>query len=152
MYREHMYTRLPVYEGDTDNVIGLFTIKDLLLRDETKAFSVRDMLREAYFTHEYKKTSELMQEMLKNCISLAIVLDEYGDTVGLVTIEDLLEEIVGDIRDEYDEEEENSIVEIKPGESIAVSYTHLSVKRCCSFKSSEKIRTHCYKSAVRRAT
>ncbi|MCI5792437.1 MAG: hemolysin family protein [Lachnospiraceae bacterium] len=118
VYREHMYTRLPVYEGDTDNVIGLFNIKDLLLRDEKKAFSVRDILREAYFTHEYKKTSELMQEMLKNCISLAIVLDEYGDTVGLVTIEDLLEEIVGDIRDEYDEEEENSIVEIKPGEYI----------------------------------
>ncbi len=118
VYREHMYTRLPVYEGDTDNVIGLFNIKDLLLRDDKKEFSVRDLLREAYFTHEYKKTSELMQEMLKNCISLAIVLDEYGDTVGLVTIEDLLEEIVGDIRDEYDEEEENSIVEIKPGEYI----------------------------------
>lgn len=125
IYREHMYTRLPVYEGDTDNVIGLFNIKDLLLYEDKEHFSVRDVLREAYFTHEYKKTSELMQDMLKNGISLAIVLDEYGDTVGLVTMEDLLEEIVGDIRDEYDEEEENSIVEVKPGEYIVEGSANL---------------------------
>ncbi len=117
-YREHKYTRMPVYEGDTDNIIGLFNIKDLLLYQEKDHFDIRDIIREAYFTHEYKKTSELMQEMLKNSISLSIVLDEYGDTVGLVTIEDLVEEIVGDIRDQYDYEEDNEIEDVGPGEYI----------------------------------
>lgn len=117
-YREHKYTRMPVYEGDTDNIIGLFNIKDLLLYQERDHFDIRDIIREAYFTHEYKKTSELMQEMLKNSISLSIVLDEYGDTVGLVTIEDLVEEIVGDIRDEYDDEEDDEIEDVGPGEYI----------------------------------
>lgn len=117
-YREHKYTRMPVYEGDTDNIIGLFNIKDLLLYQEKDHFDIRDIIREAYFTHEYKKTSELMQEMLKNSISLSIVLDEYGDTVGLVTIEDLVEEIVGDIRDEYDDEEDDEIEDVGPGEYI----------------------------------
>ncbi len=118
IYREHKYTRMPVYEGDTDNIIGLFNIKDLFLYREREHFDVRDIMREAYFTHEFKKTSELMQDMLKNGISLSIVLDEYGDTVGLVTIEDLVEEIVGDIRDEYDDEEDDEIEDVGPGEYI----------------------------------
>lgn len=116
IYREHKYTRMPVYEDDTDNIIGTLNIKDLLLYEEREHFNLKDIIREAYFTHEYKKTSELMQDMLKNGITFAIVLDEYGDTVGLVTIEDLLEEIVGDIRDEYDDEEENDIIQVGSGE------------------------------------
>ena len=107
--RENMYTRMPVYEESTDNVIGLINIKDLLLYDKTGPFCVKDFLREAYYTYEHKKTSELFVDMRTSSINLAIVLDEYGATAGMVTLEDLLEEIVGEIRDEYDEEEAKSI-------------------------------------------
>ena len=98
-----MHTRFPVYEDNTDNVIGIINIKDLLLYPENEQFSIRKILREPYFTYEYKRTTDLMMEMRKASVNLAIVLDEYGSTAGLVTLEDLLEEIVGEIRDEYDE-------------------------------------------------
>ena len=91
-------------EDTTDNVIGMINMKDLLLYHSDGPFSVRDVMREAFYTYEYKKTSELFIEMRSNSVSMAIVLDEYGATAGLVTLEDLLEEIVGEIRDEYDEE------------------------------------------------
>ena len=102
VYRQDLFTRLPVYEENRDNILGILNVKDLLLYEDKEHFQVRHILREAYFTHEFKKSSELMMEMRENSISLAIVLDEYGATVGLVTLEDLLEEIVGEIRDEYD--------------------------------------------------
>ncbi len=105
IYKEEKFTRIPVYEETRDNVIGILNVKDLVLYDKEQDFHVRDFLREAYYTYEFKKTSELMMEMRKNSISIAIVLDEYGATAGLVTLEDLLEEIVGEIRDEYDEAE-----------------------------------------------
>jgi CBS domain containing-hemolysin-like protein len=82
-------------------------------------------MREPYFTYEYKKTSELLIEMRRNSISLAIVLDEYGATAGLITIEDLLEEIVGEIRDEYDEDEEDSIQAVSENEFIVEGNTKL---------------------------
>ncbi len=100
---------------NTDNVIGIINIKDLLLYPENEQFSIRKILREPYFTYEYKHTTDLMMEMRKASVNLAIVLDEYGSTAGLVTLEDLLEEIVGEIRDEYDEDEEEPICEIQPG-------------------------------------
>lgn len=118
VYKECMFTRLPVYEDSTDNVVGIINVKDLLLYEDKEHFRVEHILRDAYFTHEHKKTSELMLEMRENSISLAIVLDEYGATAGLITLEDLLEEIVGEIRDEYDEEEEKWIQEISDREYI----------------------------------
>lgn len=110
IYREEKFTRIPVYEETRDNVIGILNVKDLLLYDRTEEFHVKDYLREAYFTYEFKNTSELLVEMRKNSISIAIVLDEYGATAGLVTLEDLIEEIVGDIRDEFDEAEEEEVM------------------------------------------
>ena len=110
LIREEMLTRMPVFEGDTDHVIGIINVKDLLLRDPEKEFVLRDYLREPYFTYEQKNTLELFSEMRKNSISMAIVLDEYGAVAGLITWEDLLEELVGEIRDEYDNDEEDDVV------------------------------------------
>ena len=109
LYKEEKFTRIPVYEETRDNVIGILNVKDLILYDKSQEFHVKDFLREAYYTYELKNTSELMMEMRKNSISIAIVLDEYGATAGLVTLEDLLEEIVGDIRDEFDEAEAEEV-------------------------------------------
>ena len=112
IYREEKFTRIPVYEETRDNVIGILNVKDLILYDKNQEFHVKDFLREAYYTYEFKNTSELMMEMRKNSISIAIVLDEYGATAGLVTLEDLLEEIVGDIRDEFDEAEAEEVQQL----------------------------------------
>lgn len=116
IFREDKFTRLPVFEETTDNVIGTINMKDLLLYDSKKEFHVRDILREAYFTYEYKNISELLVEMRQASFNIAIVLDEYGETAGLITLEDLLEEIVGEIHDEYDENEEDFIQEISSTE------------------------------------
>lgn len=104
------YTRMPVYSESRDNVIGIINLKDVFFYNGSKeTFCIQDVMREPYFTYEYKKTSELLIEMRRDSIPIAIVLDEYGATAGLITLEDLLEEIVGDIRDEYDDDEEDSI-------------------------------------------
>lgn len=119
-FEENMYTRLPVYHETRDNVIGIVNLKDIFFyRGSKEEFRLADFLREPYFTYEYKKTSELLREMRKDSIALAIVLDEYGATAGLVTIEDLIEEIVGEIRDEYDEDEEDVIKTIGENEYLA---------------------------------
>lgn len=109
IFREDKFTRLPVYEETTDNVIGTINMKDLLLFDNTKDFHIRNILREAYFTYEHKSISELLVEMRQAALNIAIVLDEYGETAGLITLEDILEEIVGEIHDEYDENEEDEV-------------------------------------------
>lgn len=109
IFRIDKYTRLPVYEETTDNVIGTINMKDLLLFENKEHFHVRDILREAYFTYEYKNISELLVEMRDASFNIAIVLDEYGETAGLITLEDILEEIVGEIHDEYDENEEDFV-------------------------------------------
>lgn len=96
IFKEHMHTRFPVYEDTTDNVIGIINMKDLLLLDPDEPFVLRDHLREPYFTYEHKSTASLLLEMREASYNLAIVLDEYGTTAGLVTLENLLEEIVGD--------------------------------------------------------
>ena len=116
LYREERYTRIPVYEDTTDNVIGIINVKDLLLIEDHEHFQIRDHLREPLYTYEYKKTSELMIEMRKTFNNIVIVLDEYGATAGLITLEDMLEEIVGEIRDEYDQDEEKNLIEVAPGE------------------------------------
>lgn len=119
IFKKEMFTRLPVYENTTDNVIGIINMKDLLLHEGPKEdFHIRNILREAHFTYEYKKISELMLEMKDYSVNFTIVLDEYGSTAGLITFEDLLEEIVGEIRDEYDSAEEELIQQVGPNEYI----------------------------------
>jgi CBS domain containing-hemolysin-like protein len=118
IFREDKFTRLPVYEETTDNVIGTINMKDLLLYENTKDFHIRDILREAYFTHEHKSISELLVEMRQAALNIAIVLDEYGETAGLITLEDILEEIVGEIHDEYDENEEEFFKQISEYEFV----------------------------------
>lgn len=119
IFRRDHYTRLPVYEDNTDNIIGIINMKDLILLEDRAAFSVRDYLRQPLFTFESKKLSELMIEMRKTSNNIVIVLDEYGATAGLITLEDILEEIVGDIRDEFDADEEDELKEISKGEYLA---------------------------------
>lgn len=110
VFKEDMYTRIPVYEGnEQDNIIGLINVKDLLLLDEKENFEVKKHLRKAYYTYEFKKTADLLVEMREKSQNVAFVLSEYGATVGMITLEDLLEEIVGEIRDEYDSDEINHI-------------------------------------------
>lgn len=127
IFREDKFTRLPVYDESTDNVIGIVNVKDLLLlKDEDKEhFSIKNIMREPYFTYEHKNTANLFLEMRESSISLAIVLDEYGVTAGLITLEDLLEEIVGEIRDEYDSDEQDDITRINDYEYIVLGSANL---------------------------
>ena len=113
IFRKDQYTRMPVYEEDTDNIIGVINIKDILLSETNGDFSVRKYMREPFYTFESKKVSRLLNEMRKSSFNVAIVLSEYGSCVGMITMEDMLEEIVGDIRDEYDEDEEKNLINIK---------------------------------------
>ena len=108
-FRQDMYTRLPVYEGDGDNIIGLINIKDFIFIKDRAEFKVRDHLRGALYTYEYKKTADLLTQMREKSQNVAFVLNEYTRTVGMITLEDLLEEIVGEIRDEYDADEKEMI-------------------------------------------
>lgn len=125
-FSKDKYTRLPVYSENRDNVIGIVNLKDIFFyKGKKEDFNILDIIREPYFTYEFKKTSELMIEMRSESISLAIVLDEYGATAGLITIEDLLEEIVGEIRDEYDEDEEDCIQVVSKHEFIVDGNTKL---------------------------
>ncbi|MBQ1598901.1 MAG: hemolysin family protein [Lachnospiraceae bacterium] len=110
IYVESMYTRLPVYEEDSDHIIGILNMKDLLLKDPGSNFSVKRLLRKPYYTYEFKRASDLFHDMRRERIHLAIVQDEYGDVTGIVTMEDLLEELVGEIRDEYDANEEDDLI------------------------------------------
>ena len=113
VFKEHRHTRLPVYDGDIDHVVGLIHTKDLLLYytlTTTREFDIEKILRPIKFTPEQKKVDELLHEMRTEKVHMMIVLDEYGGTAGLVSLEDLLEEIVGEIRDEYDAAEEEELV------------------------------------------
>jgi len=119
-FRVDKYSRMPVYSETRDNIVGIINLKDVFFfHGPESEFSIKDFLREPYFTYEFKKTSELLNEMRKESLSIAIVLDEYGATAGLITLEDLLEEIVGEIRDEYDEDEEDTIQCIGENEYLA---------------------------------
>lgn len=113
VFRESMYTRLPVYQDDNDNIIGLINIKDFILCEDEDNFHVKDILRDAHYTYEYKKVADLLYELRETTTNVTFVLNEYGATVGMITLEDLLEEIVGEIRDEYDEDEEELIQELE---------------------------------------
>ena len=125
IFSEHMYTRYPVFSGDIDHIIGIINMKDLLLWDRSRPFSIRRILRQPYFTFEHKACADLFEEMRTNSISIAIVKDEYGAVAGLITLEDLLEELVGEIRDEYDSYEEDDIVETGKNEYDVLGTTNL---------------------------
>lgn len=118
IFREDRFTRLPVYEDTSDNIVGIINMKDLLLYDRNEPFNMRDFLREPHFTYEYKSISELLVEMRQATFNIAIVLDEYGDMAGLITLEDILEEIVGEIHDEYDEKEDEMFRQLSDREYI----------------------------------
>lgn len=127
IFRKDKFTRLPVCEESSDKVVGIINIKDLLLltQEEMDNFSIETLMYEPYFTFEHKNTSDLFLEMKKSSISLAIVLDEYGTTAGLITLEDLLEEIVGEIRDEYDTDEVDDITKISDREYLVLGSANL---------------------------
>lgn len=118
VFFDKKYTRIPVYDETPDNIVGVLNMKDLLFYQNYDGFNIRSIMREPNFTLEYKKTSDLLMEMRENTIPMIFVLDEYGATVGLVTLEDLLEEIVGEIRDEYDEDEDDLIKETGENEYL----------------------------------
>ena len=109
LFKEERFSRLPVYHESIDDIIGILHLKDIVFIDES-TFSVEKYMREPYFTYESKIISELFSEMRTKRIPVAIILDEYGGTSGLVTLEDMIEEIVGDISDEYDEEDDDITV------------------------------------------
>lgn len=116
LFRESMYSRIPVYENEVDNIIGIVIVKDFLLVENRETFKIHDILREGYYTYEYKKTADLLLEMRLLTTNVAFVLSEYGATVGMITVEDLLEEIVGEIRDEYDADEAELFKQISDNE------------------------------------
>lgn len=122
----YKFTRIPIYSDSRDNVVGILNLKDLFFNvKDPNDFSLEDIMREPYFTYEYKRTFELFHEMKTNSIAIAIVLDEYGETAGLVTLEDLIEEIVGEIRDEYDEDEEDEIQVVSETEFLIDGNTNV---------------------------
>ena len=120
LYRETSYTRFPIYSDTRDTIIGTINVKDLLLYPKDEPFHIRKILREPHFTFEHKEVGTLLMEMQEGGISLIIVLDEYGSTSGMITMEDILEEIVGEIRDEYDKDETDAIIELKPGREYLI--------------------------------
>ena len=112
LFRETEYTRIPVYEDSADNIVGILNIKDFILVPAERTFNVKNIMREPYFTYEHKNVSDLFKEMQRSSHSVAIVLDEYGSAAGMITTEDLLEEIVGEIRDEYDKDETEPFIKL----------------------------------------
>ncbi len=114
-FREHRFTRLPVYENEPENIVGILNMKDLLLVSREE-FSVEKVMREPFFTYEMKNISDLLDEMRLGSYSNVIVLDEYGNASGMITMEDVLEEIVGEINDEYSGRDLEEFTEIIPGE------------------------------------
>lgn len=130
IFKESLYTRIPVYQEDKDDMLGFINIKDFFLARENapgdKEFSLQPLIREAYYTYEYKKSADLLFEMREKSMHIAFVLNEYGSTVGMITLEDLLEELVGEIRDEYDEDENELIQKIRENTYLIEGSMNLS--------------------------
>ena len=123
---EAAHSRFPVFEGTRDNVIGILLAKDLLRHATEKDFQVRDWLRPAVFIPESKRLSVLLRDFKDNRNHLAIVVDEYGGVAGIITIEDVLEQIVGDIEDEHDiDEEADNIISLDNGDIRVKGITEL---------------------------
>lgn len=103
IFKNETFSRIPVFEENIDNIIGILSLKDILFIENNLNFNIRSFMREPYFTYESKPLRELFSQMRTKRMPMVIILDEYGGTAGMVTLEDMLEEIVGDISDEYDE-------------------------------------------------
>ena len=118
--KKEQFSRIPVFKETIDDIVGVLNVKDLIIADknDNKEFKIEDYAREPFYTFEFKKITEVFNEMKKTRNHIAIVLDEYGGTVGILTLEDLVEEIVGEIEDEYDDESSNIIQVIKEDEYI----------------------------------
>lgn len=133
LFRDQQYSRVPVFEGTLDNILGFAFVKDLVRDDDQSRLAVRDLLRPAHFVPETKKVPALLHEFQRARVQSAIVVDEYGGTAGLVTLEDLIEEIVGEIRDEYDVESESVVDEgggtfvVSGKADVSVLQAHLGV-------------------------
>lgn len=123
IFKEERFSRLPIYEETIDDIIGILYLKDILFLDKEEDFDLKSLLREAYFTYESKSTVELFAIMRNNRYPMTVVLDEYGGTSGIITVEDLVEEIVGEIIDEYDES--GDIEHIKDHEYIVEGSTRI---------------------------
>ncbi len=127
IFQEGHFSRMPIYEESIDDIIGILNVKDFAFVDKDKdTFDIRKYMRDPYYTFEFKKITELFQEMREEKVHMAIVLDEYGGTAGIITIEDLIEEIVGDIEDEYDEEDDE-IKMISEDEYIIDGSTRINI-------------------------
>ncbi len=127
LFKTERFSRVPVYKDNIDNIIGVINIKDLFFIDKEEDFKIEKYIREIYSTHEHKKIRDLFNEMKKYRNHMSIVRDEYGGTIGLVTIEDLIEEIVGDIEDEYDEVVDKEIQVINDNEYLIVGTLKIDV-------------------------
>lgn len=116
IFMSESYSRIPIYEDSKDNIIGILYLKDLFYYsqiNDTDYFDLRSILRKPVYVYEHQKTSQLFADLKTSAVTMAIVIDEYGIASGIITMEDLIEEIVGEIRDEYDEDENNLIKEIE---------------------------------------
>lgn len=125
-FQASMFTRIPVYEGDPDHIIGVVNIKDFILVKDKEKFQLKKILRDAYYTYEYKRVADLLMEIREKSLGIAIVLSEYGAAVGMITLEDMIEELVGEIRDEYDADEDELIQEIEDGCYLVVGSMKLN--------------------------
>ena len=119
------FSRIPIYSGTIDNIIGILHIKDLLgVREDT--YDLSELMRDPLIVHEGRKISSLFSEMKKGGIQMAVIVDEYGGTMGICTIEDMLEELVGSITDEFDDEERQNLIRLSNGDLIVAGDTTLS--------------------------
>lgn len=128
--KKEQFSRIPIYEDRIDNIIGILNVKDLLIKrvllNEELEFNIKDYMREANYTYEYKKIIDLFSEMKMSRNHMTIVIDEYGGTVGLITIEDLIEEVLGEIEDEYDKLEDDHIIKVNNNEYIVDAKTNIT--------------------------
>ena len=123
--KTEQYSRYPIYNKRIDNIVGILNVKELVFyRNSEEVFDIKKFMKKPYYTFEYLKTSELFHEMKKRRTHMAVVIDEYGGTAGIITIEDLLEEIVGDISDEYDIQTKE-IETIREGEYVVDGSTRI---------------------------
>ena len=127
IFKKERYSRIPIYEETIDKIVGIVILKDFFVYNSKNKdqFKIKNIIRDAYFLYENKKVIDTLTEMQKTSNNMAIVLDEYGSTAGMVTLEDILEEIVGDIKDEFDQDEENEIKKISNNDYLIEGFVKI---------------------------